>query len=189
MQVPAPSVVSHPSAAPARVAPIELVLARLRDYLQGCHPEQARPLPLAFWQLEEDALFDDALGLLPLFMHDLGEDERSTLPEAFRLAFPLFWIEAVCRYDSWHALSRAGERMLPQAIAAYARLGMADEARGFEAALRALRAGPPDEQAVEAAYRAVPRRHADEQARQQAVSRFFRTNPGLWAEHTEAANA
>ena len=138
-----------------------------------------------FWELEEDDLFFEALGYLPLQMpKEVIEniDMLTQMPRGYRLAFPIFWIEDDYFVNGWTALSNAGEWLLPAAIAAYREIGMPSEAEALEAALSVIRKGEDDYdgEATEAAYKSVPNKFADDDAKDRALLEFFRSNASLF---------
>lgn len=158
-------------------------LARLRDYMHALYPH--REFGQRFWEYESDELFFEALGYLPLQMpeavlNDLGL--LDDMPRGFRLAFPVFWIEDDYLVNGWTALSNAGEWLLPRAISAYREIGMASEADALAAALSVIREDRNDEddEATEAAYKSVANEYADDDARNGALLRFFRSDPALF---------
>jgi hypothetical protein len=161
---------------------LTLALERLRDYLHGFHSERAQPLPIEFWDIADDALFMEALTHLPLFLADLFDQDADALPEGFRLAFPIFWIDEDSEFNGGRAYANAGERLLPRAVEAYRRIGLHDEARGLHAALQAYRHAPRKTFAIEAAYLAVPKQFADAPAKRVALKAFFRGHPELWSQ-------
>jgi len=141
------------------------------------------PLPLEFWRIADDELFLEALGYLPLQMGitDVGElSDLERMPEGFRLAFPIFWIEDDYHVNGWSALTNAGEWILPGAIKAYDRIGMSSEARALEATLRSCCMNPDNDEAAEAAYKSVPNIYADDERKFDALLKFFRANSHLF---------
>jgi hypothetical protein len=161
------------------------VLSALREYMHCLYPElrETAPLPLAFWKIDDDELFFEALGFLPLHMGvtDSGEvPGLDQMPEGFRIAFPIFWLEDDYLFNGYTALTNAGAWLLPRAIAAYDRIGMAPEARALEAALRACERDPDDTDAAEAAYRSSASMYADDERRHTALLAFFRANTHLF---------
>lgn len=162
---------------------VDDVLAAVQDHLRRLHPEQpSEAIPLAFWAIDDDELFMEALEALPLHM---GIDEHGVvpgierMPEGFGLAFPIFWLEDDYAINGWTALTNAGEGLLPSAIAAYDRVGMRGEARALEAALAACRIDPHDEDAATAAYHAAGTAYADDE-RHAGLLAFFRANRHLF---------
>lgn len=138
-----------------------------------------------FWEIEEDDLFFEALGYLPLHMpKEVFEnlDVLSQMPRGYRLAFPIFSIEDDYFINGWTALSNAGEWLLPSAIAAYREIGMPTEASALDAALSVIRKGENDchDEATEAAYKSVPNEFADDEVKDQALLEFFRSDPYLF---------
>lgn len=79
------------------------------------------------------------------------------------IAFPIFWIEDDYFVNGWTALSTAGERLLPAAIAAYREIGMVSEADALEAALLVIQRDENDyhDEATERAYKSVPNVHTN----------------------------
>jgi len=102
------------------------------------------------------------------------------MPEGFRLAFPIFWIEDDYQFNGWGALTNAGEWLLPRAVAAYDRIGMSSEARALEAALRSCVEDPDDTDAAEAAYKSVQSEYSDDERRSEALLRCFRASRHLF---------
>lgn len=151
--------------------------------MQDFYPN--REFGTRFWELEENDLFFEALGYLPLQMPDevLEDiDILSRMPRGYRLAFPIFWIEDDYFVNGWTALSNAGEWLLPAAIDAYREIGMLSEAEALSAALSVIQRGEDDyyDEATEAAYRSVPNQFADDEAKDRALLEFFRSDPSLF---------
>ena len=163
---------------------IRPALEELRDYMHGFYPErmESDPFPLEFWRIEDDELFYEVLGYLPLKMpmSEDGSVDLESLPEGYRLAYPIFSIEDDYFINGWTALTNAGERLLPSAIAAYDRIGMVSEARALQAALESCRRAPNDDDAAEAAYKSVPNAYADDERKFEALVSFFRTHANLF---------
>lgn len=162
---------------------LQETLIRLRDYMKSQYP--SREFGTRFWELAEDELFFEALGYLPLHMpREVLEDidMLSQMPIGYRLAFPIFWIEDDYLVNGWTALSNAGEWLLPAAIDAYRQIGMPSEADALEAALTVIRRGENDyyDEAAEAAYKSVPNKYADDEAKDSALLEFFRRDPNLF---------
>ena len=169
------------------------ILEALREYMHGFHPgrRSVAPLPLEFWTIDDDELFFEALGYLPLHMGltDSGEvPGLDRMPEGFRLAFPIFRLEDDYAFNGWTALTNAGTWLLPATIAAYERIGMDSEARALGAALRACEHDPDDADAAEAAYKSVANPFADDEHRHAALLAFFRANPQLFEAARPAAS-
>src|SRR5688500_8942589 len=115
-------------------------LEDLRDYMRISDPGRNETVPLEFWRITDDQTFFEALSSLPRHISLNNGDEVPSLermPEGFRLAYPIFWLEDDYRFNGSVALTNAGEWLLPSAIAAYDRIGMPSEARALEAALEA----------------------------------------------------
>jgi hypothetical protein len=164
----------HPSTQPA--------LERLRAYMHRHYPEreQADPFPLAFWQIEDDGIFFEALSYLPLMMEEADGEGINHLPEGFRLAYPVFWLEDDYQVNGWTALTNAGPELLLLAIAAYERIGLPSEAAALRAALASVTANPQDDEAAGDAYKSVANIYADEDTRWEALLKFFRANARLF---------
>ena len=82
----------RPKRWPAKL--LRSALADLRDYMKHHCPN--REFDLRFWEIEDDELFFEALGYLPLQMPDeviSDIDLLNEMPRGYRLAFPIFWIE------------------------------------------------------------------------------------------------
>jgi hypothetical protein len=164
------------------IAPI---LEALRSYLQKLNSDelQDKSLPLEFWKIDDDDLFFEALSYLPLHMPLTNAGEVTGwqhMPEGFKLAFPIFWLEDDYQVNGWTALTNAGEWLLPQAIAAYDRIGMTSEARALAAALQSCSEHPTDDEAAEAAYKSINNPYADEELKFAALLKFFRANSQLF---------
>ena len=162
---------------------LQEMLVRLRDYMKSFYPN--RDFELRFWELKDDDLFFEALGYLPLHMPDEvveNLDLLAQMPRGYRLAFPIFWIEDDYFINGWTALSNAGEWLLPAAIDAYREIGMISEAEALEAALSAIRRDENDyyDEATEAAYKSIPNTFADDEVKDRALLKFFRSDPGLF---------
>lgn len=160
---------------PAFVQPI---LQRLSTYMSGFYPDV--PLPLEFWRTEDDELFMEALSYLPLKMGEEAERNWEGLPEGFKIAYPIFWLEDDFQVNGWTALSNAGEWLLPWAIAAYQRIGMESESKALAAALAKLRSGALEDDELEAAYKSVPNEYRDDEIKYRALLKFFRENSQLF---------
>lgn len=156
-------------------------LERLSRYMQNFYPD--REFPVEFWKIEEDDVFLEALGYLPLMMGEEARAHWERLPEGFRLAFPIFWLEDDYEVNGWTALSNAGEELLPHAIAAYRRIGMNSEAGALSAALSAYRKSALDDEELESAYKSVPNEYADDERKFDTLLSFFRTNSSLFESH------
>jgi hypothetical protein len=157
-------------------------LERLREYMYGFYPErrQSDPFPLEFWRIDDEDLFYEFLSYLPLMMEEAHDEGVDHLPEGFRLAYPIFLLEDDYQFNGWTALTNAGERLLPRAIAAYERIGLPTEAAALRAALGAVRVAPRDAEAAEAAYKSVENSFADEDVRNETLLKFFRENRKLF---------
>lgn len=161
------------------------ILERLREYMYRHYPERRQhdSLPLEFWRIEDDELFYEVLSYLPLHMGITDEGvvpDLERMPEGFRLAFPIFWLEDDYQFNGWTALTNAGEWLLPSAVSAYDRIGMSLEARALEAALESCRRDPNDTEAAEAAYKSVRSPHSNDDHRSAELLRFFRANSRLF---------
>jgi hypothetical protein len=157
-------------------------LERLRTYMHRHYParKKADPFPLEFWKIEDDDIFFEALGYLPLMMEEVDDEGLDHLPEGFRLAYPVFWLEDDYQFNSWTALTNAGEDLLLLAIAAYERIGLPTEAAALRAALASVIANPADDEAAGEAYKSVENPYADEDIRWEALLKFFRANQRLF---------
>ncbi|ROZ61474.1 hypothetical protein [Ramlibacter sp. WS9] len=157
-------------------------LERLRTYMYRHYParEKVDPFPLAFWKIEDDDIFFEALGYLPLMMEEVHDEGLDHLPEGFRLAYPVFWLEDDYQFNGWTALTNAGEDLLLLAIGAYERIGLATEANALRAALASVIADPSNDEAAGDAYQSVENPYADEDTRWEALLRFFRANTRLF---------
>jgi hypothetical protein len=165
---------------------IRSILEALREYMYSHYPERRRinPIPLEFWTIDDDDLFSEILGYLPLHMGvtDSGEvPNLDNMPEGFQLAFPVYWLEDDYLFNGWTALTNAGTWLLPRAILAYRRIGLPSEANALEAALRSCERNPHDTDAAEAAYKAVGSPFSDDDIRTEALYEFFRINRHLFA--------
>lgn len=153
--------------------------------MRGLYPELGQEaFPLEFWKIEDDDLFMEVLGYLPLHMGVTdagvvpGLDE---MPEGYRLALPIFWIEDDYFINGWTALTNAGEWLLPSAICAYERIGMKSEANALRAALVSCQISPNDDEAVEAAYKSVDNPYSDDELKHRALRSYFCSNRRLFA--------
>jgi hypothetical protein len=111
-----------------------------------------------------------------------AETHWEKLPEGYRIAYPVFWIEDDYHVNGWTALSNAGDWLLPHAIAAFERMEMRSEAAALKAALAAFRASPDDDEALEVAYKSVENRFASDELKFAALLDFFRNNARLFEE-------
>lgn len=169
---------------PSCTEALERVLLSLQSYMQRMYPDRAEAFPREFWKIEDDDLYLEALGYLPLHMGvtDAGEvPGLDAMPEGYRLAFPIFWLEDDYQVNGWTALINAGEWLLPSACAAYRRIGLVSEASALEAALASCRANPEDTDAAEAAYLSVENATRDDDRRAEALGAFFLANRHLFA--------
>ena len=162
---------------------LQNTLVQLRNYMNDFYPN--RDFGTRFWEIEDDDLFFEALGYLPLHMpKEVYEnlDVLLEMPRGYRLAFPIFSIEDDYVFNGWTALSNAGERLLPSAISAYREIGMSSEAAALEAALSVIIKGENDEydEATEAAYKSVPNEFADDEVKDRALLKFFRSDLNLF---------
>jgi hypothetical protein len=164
----------HPSVLPS--------LERLRTYMYGFYPEREKsdPFPLEFWKIEDDDIFFEALSYLPLMMNEVDDEGLDHLPEGFRLAYPVFWLEDDYQFNGWTALTNAGEELLLLAISAYERIGLPTEAAALRAALEVVRVNGADDEAAGEAYKSVENPFADEDRRWEALRKFFRENAALF---------
>jgi hypothetical protein len=162
-------------------APLHPILVKLRAYMHGFYPDQIAwdDSPLAFWELEDDDLYFEALGYLPLFMGEV-DDALDGLPTGFRLAYPVFFLEDDYAFNGWTALGNAGDELLARAGAAYRYMAMPLEAQALEAARLAVIADPDDEDAHERAYKSIGDPVGDDDARQAALFEYFRANRHLF---------
>ena len=109
-------------------------LRALRDYMHVFYPERARtaPIPLDFWSEPDDETFLEILGYLPLHLTDDALARLDELPDAFRIAYPIFRLEDDYEVNGWTALLNAGEDLLPSAVAAYERVDDGRDQRRHE---------------------------------------------------------
>jgi len=162
---------------------LQKTLIQLRDYMSSLYPN--RDFGTRFWEIEEDDLFFEVLGYLPLHMPKEAYenlDVLSRMPRGYRLSFPIFSIEDDYFVNGWTALSNAGEWLLPSAISAYREIGMPSEAAALDAALSVIRKDDNDcdDKATEAAYKSVPNEYADDEVKDKALLKFFRSDPSLF---------
>ena len=157
---------------------IHPVLERLRQYLIDLYPGQ--DIPIEFWKIEDDDLFFEALGYLPLHMTIVFGEKIPDLPEGYRLAYPIFMIEDDYHVNGWTALTNAGEYLLPAAIEAYSEIGMHSEAEALAAALQAIRDDLDDEDAVENAYKSVDNPFIDDDLKNAVLLAFFRSRADIF---------
>ena len=157
---------------PAAMLPI---LVKLREYMHGFYPNQVvlDDSPLLFWELDDDDLYFETLGYLPLFMDEVA-DSLDELPMGFCLAHPVFWLEDDYAFNGWTALGNAGEDTLAQAADAYRFMGMPLEAQALDAARAAVIAHPDDEEAHASAYQSIRDvDDAEDDERQEALYQYF----------------
>ncbi len=143
---------------------------------------QKGAFPIEFWKIEDDDLFWEAIGYLPLFMYEVWSTRLDDLSEGFKLAYPIFSIEDDYFVNGWTALTYAGTWLLPHAVSAFRRVGMATEADALQAALEVIDLDPEDVEAAEAAYKSVPNVYADDERKMSALMTFFRQNSHLFYE-------
>jgi hypothetical protein len=161
---------------------LEASLRQLRSYVYRFYPEleKSNGIPLDFWSLEDDELFLEILSYMPLHISEEAQGQFEDWPTAFRLAFPIFWIEDDYEVNGWTALINAGEDMLDAAITAYRRIGMTEEADALAAALESIRHDPQNEDAAEQAFKSVRNPYTDEEKKFRTLVKFFRDNETLW---------
>jgi len=166
---------TNSSTSPESILP---VLERLRDYMIDFYP--GKDIPLEFWEIEDDDLFYEALGYLPLHMTIVFGESIPDLPVGYRLAYPIFMIEDDYHVNGWTALTNAGEWLLPGAIDAYAQIGMHTESAALAAALTAIREDLDDEDAAEKAYKSVDNPYADDDLKNEKLLAYFRSRPNIF---------
>lgn len=130
-------------------------LVQLRDMLQRFWADelQGRRLPLAFWKIEDDAIFYDALQYLPgcMLVHGgrggSGHDHRDLrqLPPGFWTAVAVFELEDGFATDGWTAVSNLGPERLQDVLEAYRAIGLHARAAALSRVIEALRLDPDDE--------------------------------------------
>lgn len=161
---------------------LEPSLRALQDYMHRFYPDRAHsdPIPIDFWSVADDDLFLEILSYMPLHISEEAQTRITEWPVAFQLAFPIFWLEDDYEFNGWTALTNAGEELLQRAVDAYEHIGMHAEAQALAKALVSVRKAPADEEAAERAYKSVPNPYADDEAKFNALLRFFRSNPQFW---------
>lgn len=157
---------------------IHPVLERLRQYMIDFYPGQ--DIPIEFWKIEDDDLFFEALGYLPLHMTIVFGEAIPELPKGYQLAYPIFMIEDDYHFNGWTALTNAGEYLLPAAIEAYSEIGMHSEAEALAAALQAIRDNLDDDDAAEKAYKSVDNPFIEDDLKNKTLLAFFRDRPGIF---------
>ncbi len=157
-------------------------LEKLQTYVHNFYPERAGsdPIPLAFWEIDDDDLFMEALSYMPLHVFEIAETHFADMPIGFQIAYPIFSLEDDYMFNGWTALTNAGVERLPHAIAAYERVGMKSEAMALQAALHSCQKSPDDSDAAADAYKSIANVFADDEKKQDALLSFFRSNPQLW---------
>ncbi len=183
-----PKPIDHTQKASYLPSPLlEPSLRALQNYMHGFYPDRAYsdPIPMDFWSVEDDELFLEILSYMPLHITEDAQARFDEWPLAFQLAYPIFWLEDDYEFNGWTALTNAGERLLPLAIAAYDKLGMHSEAQALAKALAAVRKSPSDADAAERAYKSVPNPYADDETKFNELLRFFRNNRQLWLDKSE----
>jgi len=161
---------------------LDEALEQLRDY---CVPYFSSDfpdleIPKEFWTIENDELFYQVLGFMPLHVpRELLH--KANVPIGFKLAWPIFWLEDDYHFNGWTAISNAGEEILRSAIHAYRSIGMESEAGALEAALRAYTNDPENEQGWAEAYSAVPNPYEEADNKNQALRTYFSRNRHLFA--------
>ena len=159
----------------------------LHAMLRKFWPEHAmrNQIPLAFWQIADDALLFDALPYLPSNVYTQGgvsgegltEQEIESLPEGFRLLINIFHLEDELSNEGWDGLSNLGEDGMARVITAYENVGLPKRAKVLSRVLAAYQTNPEDEHALEqAAAGELPDLVEDDEAFQ-VLARFIRTSP------------
>ncbi len=161
---------------------LDEALEQLRDYCVPYFSDDfpGIEIPKEFWTIENDALFYQVLGFMPL--HVPRELLRGPdVPMGFKLAWPIFWLEDDYHFNGWTAISNAGEEILRNAIDAYRSIGMESEAAALEAALRAYVQDPENEESWAGAYTAVPNPYEEADNKNEALRAYFSRNRHLFA--------
>ncbi len=162
-------------------------LQGLNEMLRQFWPEEAArdEIPLAFWQIADDALLFDALQYLPCNVFTRGgrsgqghdEADIAALPLGFRLLIAVFHLEDEFANESWDGLANLGESELLEVIAAYGQLGLSVRAQALRRVLEVYRQGQTDEDALaQAAAGGLPDL-VDDEAAIQRITAFVRAEP------------
>ena len=154
-------------------------LNKLFDYCRNYFSGEVDPRSILreFWEIENDDLFFDVLGFMPLFVPQIHFDDLS-VPEGFRIAWPIFILEDDYHINGWTAF-RNWRPILPEIAEAYERAGLADEGLALRAAAAAHDEGLEDAE-IGDAYLAVPSPYHDDDVRLDALRRFFCANRSLF---------
>ena len=124
-----------------------------RDELKG------RKLPLAFWEIEDDNIFYDALqyvsGCFYVYGGPEGEghsyDDLKRLPIGLQLAVTIFELEDGFTTDGWTTISNMGTDRLADVLEAYRIIGLTERAAALKRVIKAFIEDPENEDALPAA--------------------------------------
>ncbi len=154
-------------------------LRQLQVYCQDYFSDRfaREDVVLAFWEIPDDDLFFEVLGFFPLFCPPVPFSD-TLIPEGFRIAYPIFALEDDYHFNGWTALRNKRE-LLPDAVLAYMRMDMPEEAAALRAAIDAHDAGFQDSELGDA-YSAVRNPYREDEARWVAQANFFCANRKLF---------
>ncbi|GAQ26961.1 hypothetical protein SAMD00023378_0644 [Ralstonia sp. NT80] len=146
-------------------------------------------LPLAFWTIEDNDLFFDALQYLPVCVlssggrsgHGHTDDELQSLPIGFQHAVALFDLEDGFANEGYTAIPNLGEARVQEIANIYRHIGMASRAAVLERVLAACMRDPSDEDAMsEAADGGLPDLIDTEHEANQVMA-YFRAESQAWS--------
>lgn len=144
-----------------------------------------KSLPLAFWEIDDDNIFYDALQYLPCCMFTCGgisgagHDEHALrqLPAGFRIALAVFELEDGFANEGWTAIGNMGIDRLLEVLSAYRTIGLDDRAAALSRVIDTFVAAADDDEALaRAAGGRLPDLIDDDPASARVVA-WFRDEP------------
>jgi hypothetical protein len=138
--------------------------------LEG-NPLFPRGMPLEFWTSPDHRKWIAAFTGFGSALRARGLPADG-FPPGYALVALLFPWETQCQFDGWHALAN-GSDDLDRIFAAYAAVGMADEARALCRARKAWIDSGGDVEATSAAYRLEPNGHSCDLDRLESLAAYF----------------
>lgn len=156
-------------------------LVSLRDYCNDYFRERlsGESLPVEFWQIDDDDLYIEVLGFMPLFvMPEVIAEEG--IPGGFLTAYPVFMLEDGYITEGYTAFANAGPEVIAWAIDCYRTIGLPEEAEALEAARAAMLAEPNNEDAWIEAYESTPNPYHDDDLRYETIAKWFCENRAIF---------
>ena len=156
-------------------------LETLRDYCTKYFSESlvGKTLPVEFWEIEDDDLYVEVAGFMPLFVAPEAI-EAEGVPRGFALAWPIFSLEDDLLVNGYTALQNAGAAGLKRAADCYRTAGLPEEADALLRARVLLLEGSSDDAALEEAYLNGNNPYLDDDRRYEAIACFFCANRELF---------